>query len=238
MIARAMPLKIDSMTRVHVILTQAILRPRRVRRDTETFFRTPMPDSRGQETPVTPARAASVVSAVQWSVDACRDAIARLQREIARADRYDLAAALVFAALLALVGFTFTDYAISNDEEVQQHYGELIIAYYASGLTDQALFHFRNLYLYGGLFDIIAVGLEKLIPLDPYAIRHLFSALTGVGSIAAVWGTARAIGGSRAALLAAVALAVCGTWYGAMFNHTKDIPFAAAMRWARSICSC
>jgi hypothetical protein len=30
-------------------------------------------------------------------------------------------------------------------------------------------------------------------------------------------------------LLAAVALAVCGTWYGAMFNHTKDIPFAAAM---------
>ena len=188
-----------------------------------------MPDNRGQETLVTPARGASVVSAVQWSIDACRHPISRLQREIARADRYDLAAALVFAALLALVGFTFIDYAISNDEEVQQHYGELIVAYYLSGLTDQALFHFRNLYLYGGLFDIIAVGLEKLIPLDPYAVRHLFSALTGVGSIAAVWATARAIGGSRAGLLAAVALAVCGTWYGAMFNHTKDIPFAAAM---------
>jgi len=188
-----------------------------------------MPDNRGQETPVTPARGASVVIAAQWSVDACRHPISRLQREIARADRYDLAAALVFAALLALVGFTFIDYAISNDEEVQQHYGELIVAYYVSGLTDQALFHFRNLYLYGGLFDIIAVGLEKLIPLDPYAVRHLFSALTGVGSIAAVWATARAIGGSRAGLLAAVAIAVCGTWYGAMFNHTKDIPFAAGV---------
>ncbi|MGA8653555.1 MAG: hypothetical protein WB677_23600, partial [Xanthobacteraceae bacterium] len=43
------------------------------------------------------------------------------------------------------------------------------------------------------------------------------------------WATARAIGGPRAGLLAAAAIALCGTWYGAMFNHTKDIPFAAVM---------
>jgi hypothetical protein len=30
-------------------------------------------------------------------------------------------------------------------------------------------------------------------------------------------------------LLALLALAVCGPWFGSMFNHTKDIPFAAAM---------
>ena len=41
--------------------------------------------------------------------------------------------------------------------------------------------------------------------------------------------TARLIAGPRAGLIAAVALALCGAWYGAMFNHTKDIPFAAAM---------
>ena len=91
------------------------------------------------------------------------------------------------------------------------------------------MFHFRNLYLYGGLFDIVAVGLEKLIPLDTYAVRHMLSALTGIGGIAAVWATARTIAGPRAGLLAAATLAVCGTWYGTMFNHTKDIPFAAAM---------
>jgi hypothetical protein len=51
----------------------------------------------------------------------------------------------------------------------------------------------------------------------------------GVGGIAASWAAARLIGGSRAALFAALALALCGIWYGAMFNHTKDIPFAAAM---------
>ena len=148
---------------------------------------------------------------------------------LARIDPYDFAAVLVFATLVALVAFTFGDYGISNDEEVQQRYGELIIRYYASGLTDQTVFHFRNLYLYGGLFDVVAVGLERLLPLDPYAVRHLLSALTGVGGIAAVWATARCIGGSRAGLLAALALSVCGIWYGAMFNHTKDIPFAAAM---------
>jgi Dolichyl-phosphate-mannose-protein mannosyltransferase len=142
---------------------------------------------------------------------------------------YDLAALLLFGALLVLIAFTFRDYAISNDEEVQQRYGELILSYYASGFTDQAVFHFRNLYLYGGLFDIVAVGLQKLIPLDTYAVRHLLSSLIGVGGIAAAWATGRTIGGPRASLLAALGLAVCGVWYGAMFNHTKDIPFATAM---------
>ncbi len=155
--------------------------------------------------------------------------MARVRRRLMRADRYDLAAVVLLGALVLLVAFTFGDYAISNDEEVQQRYAEFIIAYYQSGFVDQALFHFRNLYLYGGLFDLVAVGFEKVLPLDPYDVRHLLSALTGVGGIAAVWATARAIGGSRAGLLAAAAIALCGTWYGAMFNHTKDIPFAAAV---------
>jgi len=154
---------------------------------------------------------------------------------LSRMNGYDLAAALVFGTLLILVGLTFHHYAISNDEEVQQRYGEFIIAYYASGFTDQALFHFRNLYLYGGLFDVIAVGLERLLPLDPYSVRHLLSASTGIGAIATTWATARAIAGPRAGLLACVALALCGVWYGAMFNHTKDIPFAAAMMGATAV---
>jgi hypothetical protein len=183
----------------------------------------------GEETSVTPAGAAGAASRSRRLGDRCRKAVARTRRALAHADRYDLAAVLLLGALVVLIAFTFGDYAISNDEEVQQHYAELIIAYYRSGFTDEALFHFRNLYLYGGLFDLIAVGLEKLLPLDIYAVRHLLSALTGVGGIAAVWATARTLGGSRAGLLAAAAIALCGTWYGAMFNHTKDIPFAAAM---------
>jgi hypothetical protein len=163
----------------------------------------------------------------------CRASAAKLIRQCRSrrlfADPYALGAAALFALLAVLVLTTFGDYAISNDEEVQQRYGELIVAYYGSSFADQGLFHFRNLYLYGGLFDVVAIGLERILPLDIYAVRHLLSALTGLGGIVAVWATARAIAGSRAGLLAAAALALCGIWYGAMFNHTKDIPFAAAM---------
>jgi hypothetical protein len=185
--------------------------------------------SSGEEASLKPASAAATVSLSRWFAYACDAAGARPRRLLARADRYDLAALLVLGTLVVLVAFTFRDYAISNDEEVQQRYAEFIIAYYRSGFVDDSLFHFRNLYLYGGLFDLVAIGFEKFIPLDIYAVRHLLSALTGVGGIAAVWATARTIGGPRAGLLAAAAIALCGTWYGAMFNHTKDIPFAAAM---------
>jgi hypothetical protein len=188
-----------------------------------------MPGDWGVETSLMPSNAAGAPSSFRRFADGRRGAVARARKALARIDGYDLAAALLLGALVLLVALTFRDYAISNDEEVQQRYAELIIAYYRSGFADEALFHFRNLYLYGGLFDLVAIGLQKLIPLDPYAVRHLLSALTGVGGIAAVWATARAIGGPRAGFLAAAAIALCGTWYGAMFNHTKDIPFAAAM---------
>ncbi len=178
-----------------------------------------------------PARAAGATGAIRRFVDFRHQAAAQTWRglRLAPANGYDIAALLLFVILIVLVALTYGHYAISNDEEVQQRYGELIVSYYRSGLTDDALFHFRNLYLYGGLFDVAAVGLERLLPLDTYAVRHLLSALIGVGGIGAVWLTARAIGGSRAALFAAAGLAACGTWYGAMFNHTKDVPFAAAM---------
>jgi hypothetical protein len=147
---------------------------------------------------------------------------------IARRNAYDIATAALLAALVVIALCTFRDYAISNDEGVQHRYGELIIAYYASGFKDLSVFSFQNLYLYGGLFDIV-VALSHVLPIDPYDLRHILCAMIGIGGIGAAAATARLIAGPRAALLAAVALSVCGAWYGSMFNHTKDIPFAAAM---------
>ena len=148
---------------------------------------------------------------------------------IARFNAYDVATVVLIAALTVIALCTSKDYAISNDEGVQHHYGELIITYYTSGFADRSVFTFQNLYLYGGLFDIMAVILGHLIPIDPYHLRHILCALTGIGGIGAAAATARLIAGPRAALIAAVGLSVCGAWYGTMFNHTKDIPFAAAM---------
>jgi hypothetical protein len=148
---------------------------------------------------------------------------------IARFESCDIATFALLAALVVIALFTYKDYAISNDEGVQHRYGELIIAYYKSGFGDQSLFSFQNLYLYGGLFDIIAVALSHIVPIDPYDLRHILCALIGIGGIGAAAATARLIAGPRAGLIAAISLTLCGAWYGSMFNHTKDIPFAAAM---------
>jgi hypothetical protein len=148
---------------------------------------------------------------------------------LASHDRFDLAVWLLIAALLVIALATFRDYAISNDEEVQHRYGELILAYYASGFIDRTVFAYKNLYLYGGLFDIVAILFGRILPLDVFMIRHLLCAVIGIGGVAAVWATARLIATPRSGLLAAIALVVCGPWFGSIFNHTKDIPFAAAM---------
>ena len=145
------------------------------------------------------------------------------------ANWFDLAAIVLLLGLIVIVAVCYGDYAISNDEGVQQRYGELIIRYYASRMTDRSLFDLDNLYLYGGLFDVVATLLAKLLPLDLYSVRHILCALTGIGGIAAVWACARMIAGPRAGLLAALMLTLCGVWFGGMFNHTKDVTFAAAM---------
>ena len=116
---------------------------------------------------VAPARAAGTVGFLQLCFDYGCGAAARLRREVqqrlARVDRYDAVAVVLFGALIVLVAYTFRDYAISNDEEVQQRYAELIVAYYRSSFVDQS-YSFRNLYLYGGLFNLVALGFAKSAP--------------------------------------------------------------------------
>src|SRR6476661_41809 len=136
----------------------------------------------------------------------------RAIRWIGSIDAYDIATVVLIAALVVIALCTFKDYAISNDEGVQHRYGELIIAYYRSGFRVRDLFTFENLYLYGGLFDIIAVALANVIPIDPFELRHILCALVGIGGVAATAATARLIAGSRAGLFAALALALCGAW--------------------------
>ncbi|WP_158280246.1 glycosyltransferase family 39 protein [Azospirillum sp. TSH100] len=150
-----------------------------------------------------------------------------LRRLIGRS--WDLAAALGFLALLVLVAVTFRHYGISNDEEVQHVYGAKLIDWYRSGFTDDSAFTYKNLYLYGGLFDMAAVALAPLLPFDPYETRHLLCALIGVAGIAVVWAVGRRLAGPRAGFLAGALLALCGPWYGGLFNHTKDVPFAVLM---------
>jgi hypothetical protein len=142
---------------------------------------------------------------------------------------WDLLAGALLAALLLFVVATFKQHGVSNDEPVQHTYGRLLLDFYSSGLTDLRAFDYLNLHLYGGLFDIIAAALEPWVTLSVWDLRHLLSALFGLVGIVFVGLTARHIAGPRAGCLAAMLLGLTGAWSGAMFTHTKDVPFAAAM---------
>lgn len=135
-------------------------------------------------------------------------------------------------ALIIWVALTFRQHGISNDEYVQHTYGQMLLDWYQSGFKDQDAFHYRNLYLYGGLFDIIAAALDPYIPIMIWDIRHLLSALFGLLGFYGVSRFAHLLGGDRLALLAMTLLFLTVSWSGTMFTHTKDVPFATCMLWA------
>jgi Dolichyl-phosphate-mannose-protein mannosyltransferase len=153
------------------------------------------------------------------------------RRRASRKRLYDHLALAILVALVCIIAVTFRDYSISTDEQVQNTYGRLLLDFYLSGLTDTRAFHYYNLYLYGGLFDLIAAAIAPFSPLPDFETRHLLCAAFGVLGILATWRLARLLAGPRAGLLAVVLLALCPAYYGAMFNNTKDIPFAAGMTW-------
>ena len=69
---------------------------------------------------------------------------------------FDRLALAILVAVVCVIAFTFRDYSISTDEQVQNTYGRLLLDFYLSGLTNTRAFGYGNLYLYGGLFDLIA----------------------------------------------------------------------------------
>lgn len=146
-------------------------------------------------------------------------------------------ALLMLAATGVFIVLSFDQHGISNDEEVQHVYGRLLIDFYASGLNDLRAFEYKNLYLYGGLFDLIAAAIERIGFVDAAApavwdMRHLLSAGFGLLGLVGTWLLARRLAGAWAGLAALVVLLVTGAWSGAMFTHTKDVPFATAMVWS------
>lgn len=147
-------------------------------------------------------------------------------------NHYRLVSYGIFAALILFILLTFRHYGISNDEEVQHVYGRLLLDFYQSGFQDQSAFHYKNLYLYGGFFDVIAALLEKANVLWLWDMRHLLSAIFGLLGLLGVYKIAVELGSERSGMIALSLLTLTAAWTGAMFTHTKDIPFATCMTWA------
>jgi 4-amino-4-deoxy-L-arabinose transferase-like glycosyltransferase len=144
------------------------------------------------------------------------------------------------ARLLALLGFLATclvfgwlarQSGVTWDEGVQREYGDLILAWFRSGTADQRALTFHNLYLYGGLFEVVAQYIVGLLPRSwgAYEIRHVLTAFTAALGVAAVYLSGARIAGRQAGFWGAALLASTPSWVGHGFFNSKDIPFGAAV---------
>jgi hypothetical protein len=131
------------------------------------------------------------------------------------------------AALVAVV--TFRDYGIGWDDYTHAEYGDLLVAFYTSGLTDKRALSFVNLYMYGGGFDLGAALAAKISPFTLFETRRLMGAVVGLIGLVVVWRTARRVGGPVAGLIALSLIATCPLFIGHQFINAKDGPFAVAM---------
>jgi hypothetical protein len=144
---------------------------------------------------------------------------------------FDALSVGLLSVLVLVVIATFRDYGIVWDEEWQATYGKKLIDFYTSLFRDRSAFDYSNLYLYGGLFDMVAALAIRVSRFGEYFTRHLLGGLVGVVGLAGTWQLARQLGGPRAGFLALLLLTLTPSYYGDIFNNPKDIPFACVTVW-------
>ncbi|MBI5525940.1 MAG: glycosyltransferase [Deltaproteobacteria bacterium] len=145
---------------------------------------------------------------------------------------YDRMSLAVFLILLFAVLATFRHYGVSFDDKFHKEYGEAVLAYYASSLKDLSALGYRDLFYYGGLYDLAAAIAAKALPFGEYESRHLLNALVGFLALAGCWKLGRLLSGPAGAFWSLLLAALSAGFYGHMFNNPKDIPFAAGHVWA------
>ena len=141
----------------------------------------------------------------------------------------DRAGIAVLALAAVAVLLAFRHYGLGWDDYAHAEYGDLLLAYYASGLRDERALSFINLHMYGGGFDMAAALLAKVLPFSLFETRRLAGGMVGLVGLFVTWRLARRIGGPVAGLVALVLLAACPMFFGHMLMNAKDAPFAVAM---------
>ncbi|MBA2422214.1 MAG: glycosyltransferase [Chitinophagales bacterium] len=139
--------------------------------------------------------------------------------------------AFFFGAIILFIVMTASSFhfGITGDERVQKEYGEKVLSFFTSLGKDRSALEYKNLYLYGGFFDMICAAANRYIGLlDPYDMRHLINAIFGFIMIVFAALIATRIGNWRSGFIALIFLAISPQLFGQSMNNPKDIPFAAA----------
>lgn len=138
--------------------------------------------------------------------------------------------ALSLAGVVVLLALAFrfgADAGVVWDELLQVEYGERILRWFRSGFVDRSATSYEDLYLYGGLFEVIAQWIVGHSTLGTYETRHLLTTLLAVLAVVVTGATAQRIGGARAGFIAGLSLALTPAWIGHGLFNPKDVPFGA-----------
>ncbi|MEY4577440.1 MAG: hypothetical protein RL701_2143 [Pseudomonadota bacterium] len=139
--------------------------------------------------------------------------------------RWQLVAWLGVIVCLGLIARFGTDVGVTWDEVVQREYGRRVLLWFRSGFRDRSALNYQNLYLYGGLFEVLAQWWVEHSPLGPYETRHIATALVALLGAVGTWKLAACVGGSRAGFCAALLLVLTPAWLGHGLFNSKDIPY-------------
>lgn len=143
--------------------------------------------------------------------------------------QFRLATYVSLGMMLILMLVASKDFGITGDEFTQNTYGEKVYDYYASGGEDKSALSFKNVYFYGGFFDLLCVTVNKIVPGDEYNVRHFITAIFGFLIIVVAVSLARNYKNWAAALLTAWLLFLSPRFFGESMNNPKDVPFALGM---------
>ena len=146
----------------------------------------------------------------------------------------DRLAFVVLGVVAVIAAATFRDYGLGWDDYTHSEYGDLLLAFYGSGFSDQRALSFVNLYKYGGGFDMAAALVAKVLPFGLFETRRLVGAAVGIVGLIATWRIGRRLGGPVTGLVALLLLATCPLYYGHMFMQRTILPEpspSAGNRW-------
>lgn len=165
-------------------------------------------------------------SGVPASVPPAHEAVADSRRESQQARLIAWGYLLYPLVLLPLLLFVSRDFGNTWDEKVHQIEGEIVWDYW-KGIPLPDPMPDKNSYLYGALFDVICVAVQRVVPGDIWTTRHYINAVFGWLGILYAGRLGARLFGRGTGLVAMLLLTLAPRYLGDVANNPRDVPFAA-----------
>jgi hypothetical protein len=140
----------------------------------------------------------------------------------------------LFGILLILMLFTVftqaTNYGLTADEDVQAREGLFVYQWYGTlGKNQSFLQYLKDGHEpeHGIIFDAVVAAVQQITH-NQWTVEAISIGLAGVLGVVAMALCGLELGGWWFAFLAALSLWLYPRFFGAIFNNSKDIPFASA----------